>query len=60
MSKKVKPEDLQSVLKDYLENYKEAIDEDVVEVTDEITKQAKQELINTSPRGKREKANTLL
>lgn len=52
MSKKVKPEDLQSVLKDYLENYKEAIDEDVVEVTDDITRQAKQELVNTSPRGK--------
>ena len=52
MSKTVKPEDLQNVLKDYLENYKEAIDEDVVEVTDEITKQAKQELVNTSPKGK--------
>lgn len=52
MSKTVKPENLQSVLKDYLENYKEAIDEDVVEVTDEITRQAKQELVNTSPRGK--------
>lgn len=52
MSKKIKPEDLQSVLKDYLENYKEAIDKDVVEVTDDITRQAKQELVNTSPRGK--------
>ncbi len=52
MSKKVKPEDLQSVLMKYLENYKEDIDEDVIEVTDAITKQAKEELVKTSPRGK--------
>lgn len=52
MSKKVKPEDLQSVLIEYLENYKEDIDEDVIEVTDAITKQAKEELVKTSPRGK--------
>ena len=52
MSKTVKPENLQSVLMDYLNNYKEAIDEDVIEATDTVTRQAKQELVNTSPRGK--------
>lgn len=50
MSKKVKPEDLQSVLMDYLNNYKEAIDDDVKEATDEVTKKAKAELVQTSPR----------
>lgn len=55
MSKTVKPENLQSVLMNYLNNYKEAIDEDVIEATDTVTRQAKQELVNTSPRGKGER-----
>ena len=48
MSKKVKPEDLQSVLKDYLENYVEVIQDDVEEATDTITKEAKNELRQVS------------
>lgn len=56
MSKTVKPENLQSVLMDYLNNYKEDIDEDVKEATDEVTKKAKEELIKTSPRGKGKRA----
>lgn len=50
MSKTVKPENLQSVLMDYLNNYKEEIDEDVKEATDEVTRKAKAELVQTSPR----------
>ena len=52
MSKKIKPEDLQKELLKYLENYKEDIDEEVVETVDEITKKAKEELKQNSPRGK--------
>lgn len=48
MSKNVKPEDLQSVLKDYLENYVEDIQDDVEKVTDTITKEAKNELKQVS------------
>lgn len=52
MSKSIKPEDLQKTLLNYLEKYKEDIDEEVVETVDEITKKAKEELTQTSPRGK--------
>ena len=48
MSKSIKPEDLQKTLLNYLENYKEDIDEEVVETVDEITKKAKEELKQTS------------
>lgn len=48
MSKTVKPENLQSVLIDYLNNYREDIQEDVEESTDIITKQAKEELKQSS------------
>ena len=57
MSKTVKPENLQNVLLDYLENYKEDIDEDVIETADEVTKQARDELKQTSPRGKGSRKN---
>ena len=46
----LKPDELQKAIMDYLENYVEDIQEDVEESTDIITKEAKQELIQTSPR----------
>lgn len=46
----IKPEELQKVVNDYLKNYKEDIEEDVKQVTDEVLKRAKQELESTSPR----------
>lgn len=46
----IKPDELQKAVMDYLENYAEDIQEDVEESTDIITKEAKQELIQTSPR----------
>jgi len=42
---------------DYLENYKEDIDEDVIETVDEITKKARDELKQNSPRGKGTRSN---
>lgn len=51
MSKTTKPEDLQKVLSDYLENYVEDITEDVEDTTDTLTKEAVQELKQTSPKG---------
>lgn len=50
MSNSIKPEELEKTLMNYLQNYKEDIDEDVKESTDIITKEARQELIQTSPR----------
>lgn len=49
MSKTIKADELQKAVIDYLENYIEDIDEDVVETVDEITKKAREELIQTSP-----------
>ena len=51
MSRKIKPEELQKVLKDYLGDYVEDIEEGVEEATDEITKEAVKELKEISPRG---------
>lgn len=48
MSEKVKPENLQNVIMDYLNNYREDIQEDVVEATDTITKKAMDELKQSS------------
>lgn len=48
MSKTVKPENLQSVIMDYLNDYREDIQEDVEEATNTITKQAKEELTQSS------------
>jgi hypothetical protein len=53
----IKPDELQKVVMDYLENYKEDIDEDVIEAVDEITKKARDELKQTSPRGKGTRSN---
>lgn len=57
MSKTIKADELQKAVMDYLENYREDIQEDVEEATNTVTKEAKQELIQTSPRrkGTREK-----
>lgn len=48
----IKVTELTATIKEYLENYDEDIEDVVIETTDQITKQAKEELINTSPRGK--------
>lgn len=50
MSKAIKPENLGKELQEYLTQYKEDIDEEVVETTNTVIKEAKQELIQTSPR----------
>ena len=57
MSNNIKPEELKKVLNDYLENYVEDINEDVQETTDTITKEAVQEIKETSPRGKGTRKN---
>lgn len=53
MSKSIKPEDLQKTLNEYLANYAEDITEDVQEATDTVTKEAKEELVRTSPKSGR-------
>ena len=50
MSKTVKPEGLEKAIKDYLENYTEDIQEDVEITANEIGKEAREELRQTSPR----------
>ena len=50
MSNSIKAEDLQKALMKYLEEYVEDIEEDVEDTTNSIAKDAKQELIQTSPR----------
>ena len=50
MSKTIKREDFQNVLKEYLENYVEDINEDVEDTTNTVIKEAKQELIQKSPK----------
>lgn len=50
MSKTIKPEELQEALQDFLENYSEDIEEDVKEATNTIIKDAKRELVQTSPK----------
>ena len=50
MSKAIKAENLDKELQEYLTQYKEDIDEEVVETTNTVIKEAKQELIQTSPR----------
>lgn len=53
----IKPEELSKVVMDYLKDYKEDIDEEVVEVVDEVTRKAKDELKQTSPRGQCSRTN---
>lgn len=50
MSNAIKPEDLEKAVTEYLENYVEDIEEDVEDTTNTVVKEAKQELIQTSPR----------
>lgn len=57
MSKTVKVDDLQKSVLDYLQNYKEDIDEDVVEAVNTVAKQARDELKRTSPRRRKIRNN---
>ena len=50
MSDTIKPEDLEKSLMDYLENYVEDIEEDVEDTTNTVVKEAKQELVQKSPK----------
>lgn len=50
MSNSIKPEDLEKAVTEYLENYVEDIEEDVEDTTNTVVKEAKQELVQTSPR----------
>lgn len=50
MSNSVKPENLHKALTKYLEDYLEDIEEDVQVSTDTVIKEAKEELVQTSPR----------
>ena len=50
MSSSIKPEELEKALTEYLENYVEDIEEDVEDTMNAVIKEAKQELVQTSPR----------
>lgn len=51
MSKyKVTADEVQKVIMDYLENYAEDIDDEVRETTNSVVKEAKSELVQTSPK----------
>ena len=50
MSDTVKPEDLQKAMMEYLEDYVEDIEEDVENTANTVVKEAKQELVQTSPK----------
>ena len=50
MSDTVKPEDLQKAIMEYLEDYVEDIEEDVEDTTNTVVKEAKQELVQKSPK----------
>lgn len=57
MSKAIKIDDLGNAILKTLTEYKDDIEEDVVETVDSITKQARDELKQTSPRGKGTRKN---
>lgn len=57
MSKNVKANDFQKAVMDYLINYVEDIEDDVIEETDDITKEALKEIKQISPRGKGTRKN---
>lgn len=57
MSKTIKIDELSETVMDYLENYREDIQEDVEEVTDIVTRKAKDELRQISPRRKGSRSN---
>ena len=50
MSNNIKPEELKKVIRDYLDEYIEDINDDVKETTNVVIKDARDELIKTSPR----------
>lgn len=50
MSNSIKPEELEKAITEYLGNYAEDIEEDVEDTTNTVIKEAKQELVQTSPR----------
>ena len=50
MSNSIKPEDLQKVVQQYLIEYTDDIEKEVIEVTDELSEQALTELKQKSPR----------
>lgn len=57
MPKTIKVDDLQNTIIEYLEDYVENIEDDVVEITDNITKEAVNELKRNSPRGEGTRKN---
>lgn len=50
MSNTIKPEELEKALTEYLEDYVEDIEEDVEDTVNTVAKEAKQELVQTSPK----------
>ncbi len=52
-SNKVKPDNLSNAIMEYLKECKEDIEEDVVDVSNQVTKKAKTELKSISPRTSR-------
>lgn len=50
MSNSIKPEELEKAITEYLENYVEDIEEDVEDTTNTVIKEAKQELVQKSPK----------
>ena len=60
MSDKVQACDINKYFKEYFNEYVDDITDDVIEATDQICKEAKQELIETSPRSRTQKEKPLL
>lgn len=56
MSNKISISDLNDSILKVLSEYKENIDEDVKKTADKIAKEAKEDLINDSPRSKKERS----
>ena len=50
MSNNIKPEELQKAIMEYLEDYVEDVEEDVEDTTNTVVKEAKQELVQKSPK----------
>ena len=60
MSDKVQVSEINKYFKEYFNEYVDDITDDVIEATDQICKEAKQELIETSPRSRTQKEKPLL
>lgn len=52
MSDKIKVDELNKYFENYFNEYSDDIEDVVVEATDQITQDAKEELINTSPKSR--------